>query len=87
MQISAGIDHSLFVAEDSNGERSLYSCGSATEGASGLTKTLKGMFSTPQKVTAIDKERKIEGNSELADFIEIKACSKTSFVIIENPDV
>jgi alpha-tubulin suppressor-like RCC1 family protein len=81
LKIAAGENHSLFWAEK-DGQISLYSCGDATNGATGLTKNLNGCFKNPEKVTVLDKLRKVQNSSELAEIIEISAGACTSFAII-----
>ena len=80
LKVSAGSGHSLFLAEK-NGETSLFACGDAKYGATGLTKTLAGSFKTPQKVTFIDKFRRKE-EPGLAEILDIKAGLNSSFALI-----
>ena len=82
LQVSAGKSHTLILAEK-DGSTSLYFWGDASNGSSGLTKTLKGNFSTPTIITLIDRYRKIENSEKMTDFIDIWAGFDTSFIILK----
>lgn len=83
LQISAGLNHSLVVAEK-DGESGLYTFGDASFGATALTKTLKGSFSKPSRIGYIDKHRKNGSSTALAKIIKIHAGPNSSFAIIES---
>lgn len=86
LKVAAGRDHSLFVVEE-EGKTKLYACGDASQGASGLTKSLKGKFSVPIHVISLDnklKSKKVEGKDQPAKILAIETGMKTSFAIIES---
>lgn len=84
LKVSAGDTHTLFIAEKDN-EKGLYSCGNAVSAATALTKTLKGSFNTPIRITSIDKFRKLSKDSpKLSEIYDIKAGKDTSFAILES---
>ena len=72
------------VVAEIDGESSLYMFGDASKGATALTKTLKGSFNTPTKVSLIDKRRKLDDSDKLGQILSITAGTHTSFITLES---
>lgn len=83
LQVSAGDNHSLILAKIDDKE-SLFCCGSACKGATGLTKNLKGCFPSPTIITILDKCRKIKESDKLSSIVNIHAGNCTSQAIISS---